>query len=48
MNNIKKYLPYVLAAAALIGLYLQYRQYQMAKGDCGCGDEGASAIGPID
>jgi len=45
MSNIKKYLPYVLAAAALIGLYLQFRQYQIARGDCGCAD---SAIGPID
>jgi len=45
MKNLKKYLPYILAGAALVGLYLQYRQYQIARGDCDC--EENSPVGPI-
>ena len=47
MSQLKKYMPYILAVAALVTLYFNYEQWRMMKAkDCNCGDE-QQTLGPI-
>jgi hypothetical protein len=47
MAQFKKYAPFILAAVALVTLYLNYDQWRMMKKeDCNCG-EAEQVLGAI-
>ncbi|MEO0341158.1 MAG: hypothetical protein AAF242_18330 [Bacteroidota bacterium] len=48
MDQLKKYLPYILGMAAILTLYFNYDQWRMMKKEkCSC-QEGSETPGMID
>ncbi|AEE53732.1 hypothetical protein [Haliscomenobacter hydrossis] len=43
--RIDKLYPYLMILIAVVGLYINYRQYVDAKQDCGCKDAAKTGTG---